>query len=234
MAAVTPPERGHERLALLVDFDDTAAAQNVAELLLERFGGQGWRERREQYRRGETNLRTYQEDAFATTDASQQEMEEYVRREADLREGFVELVRFCLAHDIHVAIASNGLGFYIRALLDRHGLTKDVPVYAVESQSAPGDADFAYPYATATCWEWGNCKCRVLQDYRDRGRGVLFAGDGSSDACAAGRADFVYARSKLLEHCREAGIPHQAFEKFTAVLADIQRRQAASPRNRPD
>ena len=233
MASGAPSERSGERLALLVDFDDTAAAQNVAELLLTRFGGDEWREIREQFRRGETNLRTYQEDAFATTEASQQAMEEYVGREAALREGFVDLVRYCLANDIHMAIASNGLTFYIRALLDQHDLTRDLPVYAVETRGAPGDADYTYPYATDSCWKWGNCKCKVLQEYRDRGRRVFFAGDGTSDACAAGRADFVYARSKLLEHCREAGIPHVAFEAFTTVLDDLRQR-ATQPLRRPD
>ena len=230
----TRSQRGEQGLALLVDFDDTAAAQNVAELLLTRFGGDEWREIREQFRRGETNLRTYQEDAFATTEASEQEMQAYVGQAGALREGFLDLVRYCIANDIHVAIASNGLTFYIRALLDRHDLTKGIPVYAVESRSAPGDADFAYPYATETCWEWGNCKCLVLQRYRDEGRRVLFAGDGMSDACAAGRADFVYARSRLLEHCREAGIPHKAFEEFTAVLADIRCRREALPVGRAE
>ena len=230
--SVRQPEKDEPGLALLVDFDDTAAAQNVAELLLERFGGGDWRKIREEFSRGESNLRTYQEDAFATTDASEKEMQEYVRQRAALREGFLELVRYCLATGIHVAIASNGLTFYIRALLDQHDLTKNVPVYAIESRSAPGDANFAYPYATETCWEWGNCKCRVLEIYRANGCRVLFAGDGNSDACAAGRADFVYARSKLLEHCQERGIPHQAFEEFTTVLADIQRQHAASPTSR--
>ena len=234
MAFETSPQGDQEPLALLVDFDDTAAAQNVAELLLNRFGGDDWREIREQFRRGETNLRTYQEDAFATTEASQEEMQEYVRQKAALREGFPELVRYCLANDIQLAIASNGLTFYIRALLGRHDLTRDVPVYAVEARGAPGDADYAYPYATETCWEWGNCKCLVLQRYRDEGRQVLFAGDGMSDACAAGRADFVYARSRLLEHCREVGIPHLAFEEFSAVLDDIRQRRSPSPVSRTE
>ena len=230
----TQPTRHEPGLALLVDFDDTAAAQNVAELLLERFGGDEWREIREGFRRGESNLRTYQEDAFATTEASEEEMQEYVKQKAAFREGFLELVRYCLANDIQMAIASNGLNFYIRALLDRHGLTRSMPVYAVESRGAPGDVDYAYPYATEACWKWGNCKCKVLQEYRDKGCRVLFAGDGTSDACAAGRADFVYARSKLLEHCREMGIPHQAFEEFTVVLDDIRRRRAAWPVGRAE
>lgn len=234
MASETPTQGGQEPLALLVDFDDTAAAQNVAELLLERFGGDEWREIREAFRRGESNLRTYQEDAFATTEASQEEMQEYVRQKGDLREGFLELVRYCLSNDIQMAIASNGLNFYIRALLDRHDLTREMPVYAVESRGAPGDVDYAYPHATETCWKWGNCKCKVLQEYRNKGRRVLFAGDGMSDACAAGEADFVYARSKLLEHCRETGIPHQAFEEFTTVLDDIRRRQSTRTTGRAE
>ena len=57
------------QVVVLVDFDGTAAAQNVAETLLERFGsedvfeGDAWKSHREAFRKGEITLREYQERA---------------------------------------------------------------------------------------------------------------------------------------------------------------------------
>ena len=54
----------NDLLAILVDFDDTAAQQNVAETLLKAFGGSNWKGYREDFRNGSMNLRHYQEKAF--------------------------------------------------------------------------------------------------------------------------------------------------------------------------
>ena len=50
-----------QRLAILVDFDDTAAQQNVAETLLKEFRGDGWQGFRDELRNGTLNLGYYQE-----------------------------------------------------------------------------------------------------------------------------------------------------------------------------
>ena len=48
---------------------------------------------------------------------------------------------------------------------------------------------------------------------------VLFVGDGTSDFCVSGKADFVLAKYKLIEHCRSHGIAHAAFGDFSQALA---------------
>ena len=42
----------NQLLAILVDFDDTAAEQNVAETLLKKFGGSHWERYREDFEMG--------------------------------------------------------------------------------------------------------------------------------------------------------------------------------------
>ena len=59
-----PETVNRRRPAVLTDFDDTAAAQNVAELLLHRFGHPSWTEVRERFRAGELSLKDYQEITF--------------------------------------------------------------------------------------------------------------------------------------------------------------------------
>ena len=50
--------------AVLTDFDDTAAAQNVGEMLLNRFGDSTWPQLRHRFHTGELTLKEYQEIAF--------------------------------------------------------------------------------------------------------------------------------------------------------------------------
>ncbi|MFH1085099.1 MAG: hypothetical protein V1772_04995, partial [Chloroflexota bacterium] len=61
-------------IAVLCDYDDTTALENVAELLLERFGHDGWRDLRQQFRAGHISLREYQERAFANVTATRTDM----------------------------------------------------------------------------------------------------------------------------------------------------------------
>jgi 2-hydroxy-3-keto-5-methylthiopentenyl-1-phosphate phosphatase len=43
---------------------------------------------------------------------------------------------------------------------------------------------------------------------------VLFIGDGSSDFCASGIADFVLAKDRLQEYCQQQGISYAAIHDF--------------------
>jgi 2-hydroxy-3-keto-5-methylthiopentenyl-1-phosphate phosphatase len=49
---------------------------------------------------------------------------------------------------------------------------------------------------------------------RLRNRKSVLIGNGYSDFCTAGAADFVFAKSDLIDHCRAEGIPFYAFSRF--------------------
>ncbi|MDP3063984.1 MAG: haloacid dehalogenase-like hydrolase, partial [Chloroflexota bacterium] len=106
-------------IAVLCDYDDTTAVENVAELLLDCFGGDGWKDFRELFRRGQLSLREYQERAFAAVTATRTDMMALVQERVHLRPGFKELHHFCCTHRLPLAIVTNGLDFYVRALLER-------------------------------------------------------------------------------------------------------------------
>jgi 2-hydroxy-3-keto-5-methylthiopentenyl-1-phosphate phosphatase len=69
----------------------------------------------------------------------------------------------------------------------------------------------------------------VLEEYRERGHRVLYAGDGLSDTCPAKHADFVFARDGLLSFCQAQGLPHRELTDFYVVLdyLEEQGREAA-------
>lgn len=224
-------------IAVLCDFDDTAAQQNVAQLLLERFCPLDIQSYRERFRSGEITLKQYQEELFAAVRQSRDTLMGHARENARLREGFVEMARYCRQHAIPLAIVTCGLDFYVQGLLERYGL-EDLPYYAVETNFVNGNQiGYTYRHTWPDCVKWGNCKCRVVEEYRSRGYQVFYIGDGISDSCPAARADFVFARHKLLALCQERGIPHIELRDFHVVIEELERRRhtiampaAADPR----
>ncbi len=205
-------------IAIFCDFDETAAVQNVARLLLDRFAGGREKPHREAYLAGEISFKEYQERAFHETDATSHEMAAYVRENAALRPGFSECVAAARSVGAAFSIVSAGLDFYIHALLEREGhagLTVTA-VSVTEPPSAQGRFQYDYPWGLGGCGANSTmCKCRTVEAAKDSGATVVFVGDGlTSDACAAAKADVVFARSKLLEHCTATGIPCTAFENL--------------------
>ena len=199
--------------AVLTDFDDTAAAQNVAELLLDRFGHPNWHEVRQRFRDGQITLKEYQEITFREIQAGPEEMGRYVKDNANFRPHFRELWHYCRDQGIPMAIVSQGLDFYIDALLEKEGLT-GVPVYAVNTRFTPQGITYQYDYTHPGREELGNSKGLVVDRFRQKGHHVFFAGDGSSDFEAAEHADVVFAHRALARHCKEQNIPFRDFKDF--------------------
>ena len=210
-------------LSISCDFDETAATANVARMLLDRFSNAKVREVETAHRsRGETTFREYQELAFNAVEATQAEMAEYVKQNAALRPGFEDLADACTALGHDLKVVSAGLDFYIQALLDANGLghVPIVGVFVRERAAPDGPFRYDYPRSRADCDPaWGVCKCAVMDDAREAGMQAVFVGDGPrGDACAAARADFVFARGRLLRYCRQNNIPATPFETLVPVV----------------
>ncbi|MDA1128822.1 MAG: MtnX-like HAD-IB family phosphatase [Chloroflexi bacterium] len=213
---------GRPHPAVLTDFDDTAAAQNVAEMLLYQFGAPDWQDVRQRFRDGEINLKEYQEIAFRDIRADRATMQSYVKDHANLRPFFTELWSFCQANGIPMAVVSQGLDFYIEALLERSGMSR-VPIYAVDTEFIAGKISYRYNHAYPGNESQGNSKGFVVESFQERGCYVFFAGDGQSDLEAARVADVTYAHRTLADLCDAESIPFQPFRDFGGMLLAVKR-----------
>lgn len=214
-------------MLVILDFDDTAAVENVARLLLDRFGDGAFSQIQAQYSQGKLPFRDYQENAFRSLPVDIPTLSAYAADTAHLRPGFKETVEAARSAGAEISIVSAGVDFYINPVLDRHGYS-DIPITSVGTGGYRGKAasiGYTYPAYRPDCVkEYAVCKCRVFEAARLAGREVVFVGDGMrSDACAAARATTVFARSRLLDHCRANGIPARPFEDLFPLAAHIER-----------
>ena len=207
--------------AVLTDFDDTAAVQNVAEMLLQKFGDTTWLDVRAQFRSGALSLKEYQEITFRQITADRPTMQHYVKQNANLRPYFGELWGYCHTHDIPMAIVSHGLDFYIAPLLEKAGCSQ-VPVYSVNTKVTTEGMTFEYCYARPGQELEGNSKGLVVDRYRQKGHYVFYIGDGLLDFEAAARADLLFAHRTLAEECSRLNIPFRPFTDFGDVLLATQ------------
>ncbi len=216
--------------AVLCDFDETTAHQNVAQLLLKHFDGNVSRQQLlGQLRQDNLTFKEYQELSFRGIGAGLEELKALVKEKAELRSHFKDLWEYCQSKGMPLAIVTVGLDFYIDALLEREGLGA-VPRYAVKTNFLPEGVQYEYPYpwdgsgasSAEECSGWGTCKCAILSRYRDQGHSIVYVGDGRSDFCPVSIADKVFARSHLAATCLQNGVPFTEFEDFSDVIRGLE------------
>ncbi len=209
--------------AILTDFDDTAAVQNVAEMLLNRFGDASWQKVRARFRAGELSLKDYQEITFNSIQADRDDMMSFVAGNAALRPRFAELRDYCRQNNCPLAVVSLGLDFYIQALLDKEGVG-EVPAYCVNTRFTGQGIRYYYHHAYPEKPAEGNSKGLIVERFRQLGYHVIYVGDGRSDLEGAEKADTVFAHSYLAEECRRQGLAFHPFTDFGDVLAAARER----------
>jgi 2,3-diketo-5-methylthio-1-phosphopentane phosphatase len=200
---------------VVTDFDGTVTREDVAEILLREFTGDGWLAVENEFRAERIGVREAMEREFALLGQDREALLEVVDRRAELDPEFPEFVREAAAAGVGVEIASEGLEFYVAHLLGKWRLP--LPFRANREVWAAGRMRLDHPFADATCRLCGTCKMgRVLQ-LRAAGKRVAFVGDGHSDLCPAVEADRVYAKGHLAALCRREGIEFIPFEDFGDV-----------------
>ncbi len=212
-----------------VDFDGTIMQCDTTDFLLERFAMPAWRAVEEEWAAGRIGSRECMARQVAMLRVAPEELDAAVSG-LPIDPGFATFLGACDAHGLGVTVVSDGLDRVIGSTLLRHGL--DVGYFANHLVFDGADRwHLEFPNARPACAAGsGHCKCARIEAHADDL--VIVIGDGRSDFCIAGRADLVLAKSKLIEECQAAGLPHIPFRGFgeaTELLRDWL--QAASDIN---
>ncbi len=220
--------------SILCDFDGTIALDDVTDVLLARLGRPGWERLEDDWRAGRIGSRECMAGQIALLDGDRDELDAVIDQ-IDIDPDFPAFVAAVRAAGVALTIVSDGLDHAIERTLARHGLGQ-IPLRANRLRHVPGQGwSLQFPHAVAGCRS-GHCKCACVDEQRCAGRSTLLVGDGQSDACAAGRVDFVFAKHRLLEHCRDHGLAHRPIAGFAdavALLPDLLAGRLHAPAAEP-
>ena len=214
-----PPGTNDSGWVIQCDFDGTISVEDVTDTLLERFARPEWRDIEAEWEAGRIGSGECMKRQVALLDMSSAELDDFLTGVA-IDPHFDAFVKAAKRLGIALEVVSDGIDRAIHRVLTLHRL-EGLPVCANHLvQLDERRWRLTSPNAIATCVSaCGTCKCELLARHTAKSRKVLFVGDGRSDFCVAKKADFVLAKSKLIDHCVHHGIAHAAFGNFEEALA---------------
>ncbi len=224
-------------LRLFIDFDGTITRQDVGDALFERLGGERSVGAVERYREGLLSAADcFRAECDACGLVRKSDMDSFLDAQ-EIDGTFADLVRFGAQGGYPVTILSDGMDYYIRRILERHGLG-DVAFYAntlnLVPAVDPGMVRFspAFPYRDEVCDRCACCKRNHILTQSADDDIVVYIGEGYSDRCPARYADLVFAKDDLLKFCQRENISYVAYESCGEIvlrLESLLREPAGSP-----
>jgi 2-hydroxy-3-keto-5-methylthiopentenyl-1-phosphate phosphatase len=208
--------------AIVVDFDGTICPHDVSEEILGAFAPSHWWEIDLEFQSGQIGSRECLVRQAALLEGSQEEMLAFALGRYRLEPSFGPFVAWAREARIEVAVASDGLGFYVEPMLRAAGVD-GVTVVTNEVTLGAGQPRFDFPGAHPVCVGCGTCKMRIVLGYRDRAGPVAFIGEGHTDRYGALYSDLVFAKKHLVDICRSDGVPFVAWDTFDDVRTGIER-----------
>ncbi len=202
------------------DFDSTITERDVSFLLLDAFAKGDWRQLLRDYREQKISVGNFNTRAFAQISASRQELLKYMDGRVKIRAGFRELLAYCQREDLKFVIVSNGLDFYIEAILAGIGVN-DIEVFAGQATFRPWGIEARYIGPDGNQLD-ADFKVAHLRSFLADGYQIVYVGDGVSDIPPAKLARRIFARGDLLTQCREASLKCVPFDNLNDVVRGLE------------
>lgn len=204
------------------DFDGTITQGDTIDVLLEALGDPKWKEIEERWERGEIGSRDCMALQVPLLRGGWQSIEK-VLDNVKVDPTFAEFASWCRQSGLPLRIVSDGIDRVIHHLLQREGVRVDYVWANHLNESEAGELSLTFPYApTVSGCSSGLCKCKII-DAGIRKTIKVVIGDGRSDFCWSTEADILFAKSKLLQHCKKNNVPHMPFDNFRAVRVALER-----------
>lgn len=213
-------------IRVFCDFDGTVASADVGNALFRTFSGGRTEAIVAEYLQGSIDApECFRRECEAIGTVSRAELGAFVDS-FDLDPGFPSFVSFCREQDMPLMILSDGLDFYVKRILDRHGFGM-IP-FKANKAVFHGDGDGArlsveFPYRDEHCDRCGNCKKNHLATLSADEDVIVYVGDGFSDRCAVRHADIVFAKKRLIAFCQEENISYHEYRDFNDVRGRLER-----------
>jgi len=201
------------------DFDGTVTEEDASFFLLDAFAQGDWRRLLREYKEQRISVGEFNTKAFAMVKDDKPTLLEELKIKVKVRSGFKELVDYCLKKSFRLVIVSNGLDFYIKAVLKDLGLDS-IEVHAAQASFHPEGMVVQYVGPDGKRLD-DEFKEAYIKSFLKLGYRVIYVGNGDSDFPPAKYAHHVFATGDLLAYCRENNLKHESFDNFFDIVRYI-------------
>ncbi len=204
----------------VVDFDGTITTGDLSSELAAYYGGPVYEETESKYRRREIPIREWLRQMAKMLPPDLDLLRLKSLEWAEIRTGFYDFLEHARKKNSTVIVASDGFGFYIEPVLEKHGLLEKIDcIYRNKTMiGEDGKITVQNPYAHVVCPVCGNCKAAHVMAVKETGKPVIYVGDGSNDRFGAAWSDQICARDRLADVCEEYGLTYSPWTDFYDII----------------
>jgi len=216
----------NKKPVVFCDYDGTATEHDVIQMVLEQFARPGWQAIVRQILDDRTlSIKDGIIELFRMLPGDQRDaMHRFVIENVKLRPGFEDFLTFCNARGIPFLVVSGGVDFLIDPILQPY--REKLSVYCNTSRFYPDRIELDLPYYDENCITCDGCACckiKIMNQYPAADYFRIVIGDSLTDLASARQADWVFARSRLIDYAYEDSLAVTPFETFYEIknaLAD--------------
>lgn len=144
-----------------------------------------------------------------------------------VRPGFESFIHSCGQLSWNVAVVSGGFDFFVHPVINRLSTPVDIYCNTIDCTSDKMRVRWGFLCDDTCDGQCGLCKPSVMRHLASNRTKFMVIGDGVTDFKAARLADYVFARSSLLDLVRTQSVPFSAFDTFYDIQAEIEDRRSA-------
>jgi 2-hydroxy-3-keto-5-methylthiopentenyl-1-phosphate phosphatase len=209
--------RKRKKVLIITDFDGTVSTVDLGNEVITKFTTASLSDIERDYVKGKIGSRIAYERIAERVKGSRESMLEHILAMERLDPHFPEFCSISKDKGIDIKIVSDGLDFYIEAILEKHKLT-GIEYYSNRAVFGEDSSlSIKFPAMNDFCARCGTCKSSILKSYRLIYDRIIYIGDGYSDFCPSRYADVVFAKTVLFQRCEREGTPCTLFKDFSEI-----------------
>ena len=205
-------------IIIVSDFDGTITKKDGLYSFIEKYAKEGWEQIERDWANGKISSKECLIEEFQLVpDLSEELISSFIKTIA-IDDSFKNFYETISKKEIDFCIVSDGIDYFINNILKQNGL-HDISIISNRGYFRGEFFELEFPNDYSGCLNnAGTCKCKVVSDLKQEYKKVVYIGDGVSDYCVANKVDILYAKSRLLDYCKDKGIECISYNSF----ADIQ------------
>jgi len=201
------------------DFDGTITEEDTSYILLDTFAQGDWQHLLQEYKEHRISVGQFNTQAFAMVKADEPTLLRVIKGKVKMRAGFHELVDYCAKVGFSLVVVSNGLEFYVKAILRGIGM-ENIEAHAAQAQFHPSGMKVRYVGPRGEQLD-GGLKEAYIELFLKQGYKMVYVGNGDSDIIPAQYAHRIFARSELLTYCRQNDLECTPFDSLLDVIGGM-------------